>query len=533
MLKFLKEGHLKFIKYNIKNNKNKNLINYKNKILVDYFDDYPTIFVFSAFKNYLQNKYKANFQYFTFNSWQNPQLSFNRTFFDNIRSVFNFFGANRILSKIFMSFGVHKGITIDYNNLLFKKKAQIFAQKSFKKLKKLDDIYLIKYNNFTLGKYVYQSYLRDYTEPTIDLNDKRLFKIIEKAILIYLSIDSYFKKNHVKILIPSHTVYLYYGMIADYAYKKKIKVFRIKSAGYYDKTSLKLINVDSRINESYPTHRYKKIFDSFNNIEKKRYRKLGKKHLIDRFKGKHEKFLSGEKIIYHKKKISMNIINSEKNVLMFIPCFFDGPGRHDNLLFPDFFQWVIFMLDNAKDTNFNWYIKPHPLGRPGNNIIIKNLIKKYKKFSNIIFLEKDISNKYLINKNFKSFFCHHGNAISEFAYKNIPVVCACRDFSSEFNIALKPKNKSHLKKLILNADKIKYRANKKNIYEFIFMHFIYFMGFEENNRIFIKDLNKDIKKFHDLNKSSINSHKFFSLFNDNDYKYAEKKVVSLLKKIGI
>ena len=140
MLNFLKVGHKKFIKYNHENNKNNLLANNKNKILVDFFDDYPTIFVYSLIKNYLQNKYKSNFEYFTFNSWQNFQLSFNRSFIENIRSCFNFFGYGHTLARIFSSFGVKRGIVIDYNNLLFKKKAQIFARYVFKKIEKLDDI---------------------------------------------------------------------------------------------------------------------------------------------------------------------------------------------------------------------------------------------------------------------------------------------------------------------------------------------------------------------------------------------------------
>ena len=337
MFNFLKAGHAKFIRYNYENNKNNLLTNNKNKILVDFFDDYPTIYVYSLIKNYLQNKYKSNFEYFTFNSWQNFQFSFSRSFTENIRSFLNFFGYGYPLSRMFSSFGVNRGITINYNNLLFKKKAQIFAKNVLKKIQKLDDIYLIKYKQFVLGKYIYQSYLRDYNEPTIDLADKRLLKIIEKAILIYLTIHEYFKKNRVKVLIPSHTVFLYYGIITEYAYKKKCKIFRVKSVGYHDKSSLKFIKLDSKMNEAYPAHKYKKIFDRFSKLKKKEYRQIGKKYLLNRFKGTKEIFLSGQKIIYHKSKNILNI-KTHNNILMFIPCFFDGPGRHEKLLFPDFFQ---------------------------------------------------------------------------------------------------------------------------------------------------------------------------------------------------
>ena len=531
MIQFLRDGHKNFIKYNLK--KKNYFTKNKNKILIDYFDDYPTIFAFSSMKNYLINKYNANLEYFTFNSWQNCQLNINRSFLENIRAIINFFGSDRILRKIYYSFGVKKGLIIDYNNFFFKKIAQTHAKKEFLRLKKIEDIYLINYKKFNLGKYIYQSFLRDYSKPTISINDKRLYKIIKKAILIYLNIDAYFKKNKVKLLIPSHTVYLSYGIITEYAFKKKIKVFRVKSPGYRDQESLKLIRVDSRISELYNTKNYKKVFDSFDYSLKKKYREIGKKILLNRYNGKIEPNLARQTIIYHTKKNKIKIPNNKKNILIFIPCFFDGPGRNEKSLFPDFFQWVIFMIENAKNTDFNWYIKPHPLGLPENELIISNLKKKYFQYKNIIFLDKETSNKYLISQNFKSIFLHHGNAVAEFAHKKFPVIVSCLDNTSSFNIAIRAKTKENLKKFIINADKIIFNVNKNNIYEFIYMHFENYLGYKKEERIFKKCLNQNIASFHNLNNPNINSHKFFGLFDDSDYIYAEKKLPRLLKKIRI
>lgn len=531
MIQFLRNGHKNFIKYNLK--KKNYFTQNKNKILIDYFDDYPTIFVFSSMKDYLINKYNANLEYFTFNSWQNCQLSVNRPFLENIRAIINFFGADRILRKIYYSFGVKKGITIDYNNFFFKKIAKNHAKEKFLSIKKIEDIYLIKYKKINLGKYIYQSFLRDYSEPTISINDIRLYKIIEKAILIYLNIDSYFKKNKVKLLIPSHTVYLSYGIITEYAFKKKIKIFRVKSPGYRDKESLKLIRVDSRISELYDTKNYKKVFNNFKYYLKKKYQKIGKKILVDRYNGKIEPHLARQTIIYHTKKPKIRITYNTKNILILIPCFFDGPGRNEKSLFPDFFQWVIFMIENAKNTNFNWYIKPHPLGLPKNELIIRDLKKKYSQYKNIFFLDKETSNKYLISQNFKSIFLHHGNAVAEFAHKKIPVIVSCLDNTSSFNIAIIAKTKESLKRFIKNADKIIFKINKNHIYKFIYMHFEYNLGYKKEERIFRKELNQEIARFHNLNNPNINSHKFFNLLDVSDYDYAKKKLPQLLKKIGI
>ncbi len=532
MLGFLQKGHRDFINQNLKLEKN-HFNNNKAKILIDFFDDYPVIFLFSSMKKYLQKKYKADFEYFTFNDWHNVQISSQKSFFQNFKSIIRKFTTFRVLNKIFRSFGVREGLIINYNNKKFFKIAELKAEKILSKLKKPENVYSIKFKNFNLGKYIYQSYLRDFNEPTLKLNDKRLYETIKKSLLIFLNIEEYFKNNSVKILIPSHTVYLYYGIITEYAYKKKCKVFRIKQVGWRDTQSTDLIHVDKRISEAPPTNNYKKIFNNFSKKQKKKFWNVGKKHLNYRFKGKKEPNLSGNLIMYHNKKSRINFKNNNKNIMLFLPCFFDGPGRHSNLLFPDFYQWTEFMLENAKKTKFEWFIKPHPSGLPGNDKIIKEFKDKYSNYKNLNFISKTTSNKYLINHNFNSLFCHHGNVVPEFASKNIPVVVACSDYSSSFDFSIRAKSKKHLAKLIDIADKINFKPNKKHIYEYIFMHFIYFMGYKKNNRIFNRNFETEISKFHNTHKANISNHKFFSLLKNEDYTFSENKIINLLKKINI
>ena len=151
----------------------------------------------------------------------------------------------------------------------------------------------------------------------------------------------------------------------------------------------------------------------------------------------------------------------------------------------------------------------------------------------IIFLDKNISNKNLINQGFKSLFCHHGNCVPEFAYKNIPVVVACNDYSSSFNISIRAKSKKNLNDLVNKANKIKFKPNIKHIYEYIFIHFIYFMGYVKENRIYKRNYEKEINMFHDTDNPNITSHNFFNMFNDQDYKYSEDKMKYLLDQIEI
>ena len=203
MLGFLQKGHKDFINQNLQSKKN-HFDDNKAKILIDFFDDYPVIFSFSSMKKYLQKKYRADFEYFTFNDWHNVQISLQKSFVQNFKSIIRKFTTFRVLSKIFRSFGVREGLIINYNNKKFFKIAELNAEKILSKLKKPENVYSIKFKNFNLGKYIYQSYLRDFNEPTLKLNDERLYDTIKKSLLIFLNIEDYFKNNSVKIVIPSN-----------------------------------------------------------------------------------------------------------------------------------------------------------------------------------------------------------------------------------------------------------------------------------------------------------------------------------------
>ena len=127
-------------------------------------------------KKYIQKKYNANFEYFSFNEWHNVQISFKKHTIENLKSLIRKFTSYKILKSLFSSLGASEGVIINYNKSNFFEEAEKKASKIFNNLKDHNEIYKIKYKSIQLGRYIYQSYLRDYSEPTIDIRIQDLKK---------------------------------------------------------------------------------------------------------------------------------------------------------------------------------------------------------------------------------------------------------------------------------------------------------------------------------------------------------------------
>jgi hypothetical protein len=514
-----------FKKLNISNNQQK----YKNIILVDFFDDYMHIYSYSLILSYLRKKYNANVEWFNFLPW----LNFKNFFFyepaNLLKYLFKlFFGNIKFLNLLYYSLGTKCGVSVK-DFVKYEDNANRISKRLFKKIKNKNDIYKIKIENFTIGNYIYQTYLRYNTEATVCINDLRLLEKIKEAILIYFSFKNYLKKNKVKVLIVSHAFYNYWGLVASYASKNNVKVIRIKTTGWRKNTNFQIVKIYKElVEESFPYHLYKKIFDKFDLKNKFNNLKIGKKILLQRLKGKIDPQLLGNISSYSNNKVNIKFDKKKENILVFANCFFDGPGRFKNFIFSDFYEWIIFTLDNAAKTNFQWYVKPHPKAQPGNSLIFNELIQKYKNNKNIIFLKKNISNNILINLGFKSLFCHHGNATAEFAFKKIPVVNCCENTMSDYNFFLKCNTKKDYLKAIKSANKINLNINNKEIYEWVYMHFYHFLRRKEN-RILSKNFENKNLHIHNPNSNNVRNKKIFNFlienYNNNFQKVAINELI--------
>jgi hypothetical protein len=414
------------------------------------------------------------------------------------------------------SIGVNKIFTpkIKKNHI---SKALDFLEKFQKKKNSRERIINLKINNVHVGDIIYDSYLKSYNVPTIKVLDPKFINFFKNFITLFFYWEDYFKKNNVKTVMIVHDTYLT-GIPARIAISKKIKTIV--------PTTSKIYQLNKKIpNTGKEFLFYKNKFSKLKKTFKKTALKYSQKELVQKFKGIKFNYYypdaneSPFKKIYSKKKIRSN---NKYKVLILTHSFIDSPNVFGGALFPDTYQWLIFLLKISKETNYQWYIKTHS---GFNNYedptikIVKNLIINH---SNIIWLDSRTSHIQIINEGIDAVLTSYGSAGSEYPFFNIPVINASLNNPHiKYNFNIHPKSIKSLKTIIYDLPKIKLKINKDEIREYFFMHKI----LPQENWLGI-NINEFIYKMGGEKKMYSNKNTYNLLMS----KINEKKVLDNLKK---
>ena len=115
--------------------------------------------------------------------------------------------------------------------------------------------------------------------------------------------------------------------------------------------------------------------------------------------------------------------NDKFKVLIAPHSFSDAPHQLGKHLFPDYYEWLNFVILNAS-SKYDWYIKCHPnfVDYFDNTLsVVKKMIKQNKI---IKYLRPNISHRQLIKEGIKAVITCHGTIGSEYPYFNLTVVNA-------------------------------------------------------------------------------------------------------------
>ena len=425
---------------------------YKN-INVEAFATFPGLFNISIYKKYL------NFFLFFIGNF------FNVRYFKK----FKLLGANKIFIPYIKN--EHKLLS----NKFYIKKKNVITKHNLSNL---------RIDNILIGDLIYDSFLKTYNLPTLNVNDKLFVNFFLDYVSLYYYWRDYFNSNDVKAVIVVHPTYLT-GLPLRIATYIGTKAICGSYVGIYSLTKKRIFAYQNYFD-------YKKIFSCLKN--KKQIRIIAKKDLSLRLKGKiinADSHLSAWPNQKHHSQIKKNVIIEKKTKVLIAPHLFsDAPHALGKLLFPDVYEWLIFLLNLSKKTDYLWYIKSHPdidkfLFDNGPSII-KNLLNKYP---NVVLLEPQTSHHFIINNlKISAVFTMYGSVAHEYPYFNIPVVNASlNNFHINNRFCINPRSISELKKIILNISKLKFKVNMLELIDFYYMHKIYFnkswLGININNFI--------------------------------------------------
>lgn len=332
-------------------------------------------------------------------------------------------------------------------------------------IKSKSDIESIHIDGVWLGDLIYDTYLKEFKKPTIEIEDESFKGFLLSAISLYVFWDDYFKSHDVRAVNVSHCVYIN-AIPLRIAVSRDMPAFQINATHAYRLSKQSLF----AYNDFFE---FRKVFRSLPIDVQTAGLEQARQRIEQRFSGKVGVDMGySTKSAYgaHKTERLLNE-SARTKVLIATHCFFDSPHSYGNNLFPDFYEWLDFLGKMTLETGYDWYIKTHPDYLVGTKEVIDSFIKKYPKFH---LLPADSSHHQIIAEGINVALTTYGTIGFEYAALGVPVVNASLNnphIAYTFN--LHPKSIEEYREILKNLDHIDLDIDKNEVYEYYFMKYIY------------------------------------------------------------
>ena len=195
--------------------------------------------------------------------------------------------------------------------------------------------------------------------------------------------------------------------------------------------------------------------------------------------------------------------------------FHDNPHSTGGLIFPDFYEWLIYLGKKSIKSNYEWYIKNHPDCDLWTKTIVENFVKE---FPSIKLINEKTSFLQLRDEGLKFVFTCHGTVGHECPLLGIQVVNADLNhphIAYDFNWS--PKSKNDYEKLIENLPKAKKEIDINKIYEFYYVR----NNFNNKDDLIFKSYNNAKKN---KNENIVNI--FLNEIDENRHHEITKNILS-------
>jgi hypothetical protein len=318
-------------------------------ILVDFFPVEETLISYAFFLNQLKLKFSSKIVPFCYG--------------DSIMRLW--------AQSIYKSFG-SEDIYRVYPTSEQRKRTKKVLHYMHANIKSKDDLMNFKLEDVTIGIDIYESLLRDFNVPTVDLSAAYTWEHIQKGIEIFLHWTDFLNENTVTGIVLSHDNYMWMNILAKVGYKKNVPVY-LPSGRF-------IVKPDGDFSTYKLLAAYKDWFAGLDSSIQAEGLKWAKEQIETRFSG-----VITEEVYYADKssyastsetKFKLGGLSKNK-ILIASHCFYDNPHAYAKLDYPDFYEWLDYLGNLASGTDYDWYLKVHPDPLPGTLEIVAKIIKKY------------------------------------------------------------------------------------------------------------------------------------------------------------
>lgn len=438
--------------------------NSESEILVDFHSVSQTLIAYSYFLNVLASKHNACIKAFSRNGpYSKPALY-----------------------KVYRSFNT-SGYVVPILSQEQEIRKREISQKIKQNIKTKQDVFEICVMGVWIGIDIYESYLRYFNKPTVNLDDSRLFDLIDEAVGLFIFWTGYFEKKKIAAIVVSHDFTIHLNIICKIAYQNNIPVYLPNIRG---------INLSDSPHSIYSSRfqQYRTMFNNLSEEEQRRAILLAKKQIDRRFAGEVGVDMPySTKSGFHQNYSENPVLrkSSKIKVLICTHCFYDNPHGYGGMLFVDFYEWLRYLGKMSKKTDYDWYLKTHPDPLPGTEDIIGEILEE---FPGITFIPPDTSHHQLVREGIDFVLTVYGTVSHEYPALGVQVINAGFNPHIAYDFNWHAKTIEEYEYYLLNLDKLHKEINMQELYEFYYMHHYYVIAddlFLKSYRQFTRDLDRN------------------------------------------
>jgi hypothetical protein len=374
---------------------------------------------------------------------------------------------NAVWNKIYNSFNVAKHFNISLTSDQ-KARSTKLSNEIIIDTKTKQELFDLKIFGVWIGVDIYEEFLMRYQEPSVIIDDKRLQNTIRLGIDALVFWKEYFEKNNVKAFISSHI-----GV--------RRKNIPLKVAG-------QLFNIPFYSTHAWGITHYPKPHLYFKEVEKKymsyhqKFKSLPEDTQNDGknwAKGRLDERLSGKigvdmpystKTAFTSNVSSQPVVtkNNKIKILVTTHEFYDSPNCYGNLLFTDFYEWLMFLGGVSRKANYDWYFKTHPDVSFMTERVIKKIVAENPNFN---LVPSETSFHQLATEGIEYVLTCYGSVGHECPLLGMKVINAGNNPHMGYDFNWNPKTVDEYEDLLLNLGELKKEINFDDIYEFYYMNY--------------------------------------------------------------
>ena len=403
-------------------------------VLMDEFLVPQWIMVNSILAQVISEKTESSIATFGFN----PRSDFSE-------SIFRSFSANEHL-RIRITFGKIFQVLVDLIKLTYK-------------VRNKNDLKLFELRNVRVGLDIYETILRSGI-PTVQVGSPRYFRSATQGVIALNFYEWIIETRGLSAVLLSHDAYIGIGLLGKVAHKFKVPVYH---ANPYEIISTRgNFEIYKRF-LSYPDY-----FGTLDQDSKDRLLARAENDLRLRLSGKLGVGLPHQPMSAFN-GVGEYAFTSKENrkALIATHCFFDNPHGYDEMLFADFWEWLIFLAENTKNSSLEWFLKPHRDYLPGTLETLGRLVATYP---HLKILPPETSFQYLKDNNFEVALTCYGSIGHELPLLGIAVVNCAFNPHIAYGFNLHCTSRKAIVDVINDLEDSSLQINLDGIYEFYAVH---------------------------------------------------------------